>query len=121
MLAGSRAGSHEAGYPGVPSNGVGSLDDRVIGFRSWVVAAVAAFLGWLLVVLLLVVGALALGWVLLTTAAATLALVTLYARARALRPFEVSGFTFACIALEWPILGLVTLLIFSWAHVANWE
>jgi hypothetical protein len=50
-----------------------------------------------------------------------LALVTPYARARALRPFEVSGFTFACIALEWPILGLVTLLIFSWAHVANWQ
>jgi hypothetical protein len=109
-------------YPQRYSQAVwGGPDTRVVGFRSWAVAGVAAFVGWLLAVLLLLVGLRPLGWVLLAAAVTSLALVTLYARARAFRPWEVFGFSFACIVLEWPVLGLVTLLILSWAHVTKWE
>jgi hypothetical protein len=86
-----------------------------------VLGAVAAFLGWLLAALLMAAGVRPLGWVLLAAAAATLAAATLYARTKAFRPVEVFGFALACILLEWPILGLVTLLILSWAHIAKWQ
>jgi hypothetical protein len=99
----------------------GGLETKVVRVRSWVVAAVAAFLGWPFAVLLLVVGARPLGWVLIAAAVATVAAATLYARPRSFRTVEVFGFAFACIMLEWPILALVTLLILSWAHVAKWE
>jgi hypothetical protein len=82
---------------------------------------VAAFAGFLLAVLLLVVGLRPLGWVLLAVAVATVALATLYGRARSVKPAEALGFTFACIVLEWPVLGFATLLVLSWAHVAKWE
>jgi hypothetical protein len=98
-----------------------SLETKVVGLRSWLVAAVAAFLGWLLATLMLVVGLRPLGWVLLAAAAVTLAVAMLYARVRALRPSELAAFLFACMMLEWPILGFVTLLILSWARVAKWE
>lgn len=94
---------------------------KVVGLRSWLVAAVAAVLGWLLATLLLVVGARPLGWVVLGAALVTLAVVMLYARVRALRSSEVAAFLFACVLLSWPVLGLVTLLILSWAGVAKWE
>lgn len=85
------------------------------------VAAAAAFFGWLFAVLLLVLGVRPLGWVLCGAGLSALALAALYALWRRLRPFEVAGFAFACIMLEWPILALMTLLVLSWAHVANWE
>jgi len=99
----------------------GGLGGRLVGRRSWVVAAAAAFLGWLFAVLLLVLGVRPLGWALCGAAVSALALAALYALARRLRPFEVAGFAFACIMLEWPVLALVTLLILSLAHVAKWE
>jgi hypothetical protein len=99
----------------------GGFETKVVGFQSLLAAAVAAFVGWLLATLLLVVGLRPLGWVLLAAAAVTLVAVMLYARVRALRPSEVAAFSFACMMLEWPILGFVTLLILSWAGVAKWE
>jgi hypothetical protein len=99
----------------------GGLEGRAVGFHSWLVAVVAAFVGWLLATLLLVIGARPLGWVVLGAAVVTLAAALLYARARALRPSEVAAFSFACILLSWPVLGFVTLLIVSWAGVAHWE
>lgn len=99
----------------------GSLETRVVGFGSWLVAAVAAFLGWLLATLLLVIGARPLGWVVFGAAVVTLAAAMLYARVRALRPSEVAALALACMVLLWPVLGFVTLLILSWAGVAHWE
>jgi hypothetical protein len=97
------------------------LEVRVSGVRSWLVAGIAAFLAWLLAVLLLVMGVRPLGWVLLGVAAFTLAVVMLYARARALRPSEVVAFSFACIVLEWPLLWFPTLVVLTWVGVAKWE
>ncbi len=99
----------------------GGVENKVFGFRSWLVAAVAAVLGWLLATLLLIVGARPLGWVVLGAAVFTVAAAALYARARALRPSEVAAFSFAAMVLSWPVLGFVTLLILSWAGVAKWE
>jgi hypothetical protein len=79
--------------------------------RSWPPAAAAAFLGWLLVVVLLVVGVRPLGLVLLVSALVTIAATGLWARWRAVQPSVLAGFTFACIMLEWPILALVTLAL----------
>jgi len=98
----------------------GGLETRVVGFHSWRAAAVAATLGWSLATLLLVVGVRPLGWVVLGTAALTLTAAMVYARASALRPSEVVGFSFACIVLAWPVLAFATLLILSWAGVAKW-
>ena len=84
---------------------------KVDGFRMWCVAGVAAVLGWLLVVLLLVVGARPLGWVALLAAAVTLAAAMLYARIRALQASLVGAFSFAFMVLSWPLLGLVTLVV----------
>jgi uncharacterized membrane protein YjjB (DUF3815 family) len=84
----------------------GGLEAKAVRSRSWVAAAVAAFLGWLFATLLLVAGMRPLGWVLLAAAVVTLAVTTLYARASRFRPFEVFGFTFAYIVLEWPLLAL---------------
>ncbi|MHB8492677.1 MAG: hypothetical protein ACYDA6_10770 [Solirubrobacteraceae bacterium] len=93
---------------------------EITGLRPWVVAGVAALLGWLLAVLLVVAGVRPLGWVLLSTATVTVGLATLLGRARGFKPFEVLGFTFACILLEWPPLVLVSLAILGWNHVARW-
>lgn len=84
-------------------------------------AAAAAFLGWLLATLLLVVGIRPAGWVLLGSAAVTLIAATGYARVTTLGAAEVAAFSFACILLSWPVLGLVTLLVFSWAGIGHWE
>lgn len=99
----------------------GSLETKVVGFRSWLVAAVAALLGWLLATLLLVVGARPLGWVVLGAAVVTLTGAMLYARVRRCALTEAAAFSFACMVLSWPVLGFVTLLILSWAGVAKWE
>jgi hypothetical protein len=86
------------------------LETRIPGFRSWLVAAIAAFLGWLLVILL-ALGRVPVGWALLAAAAATLALTALYAHASRLRPLEVAGLTFVCITLEWLVLAVATWAI----------
>jgi hypothetical protein len=98
-----------------------SLETRVVGFSSWLVAAVAAILGWLLATVLLIVGARPLGWVVLGSGVVTLAAATLYARVRGLRLFEVAAFSFACMVLAWPVVGFLSLFILSWAGVAKWE
>lgn len=83
--------------------------------RSWVVAATAALLGWLVAVLLTAVVGVRPGWmVLLGAAMTTLALVPLYARIRGFGRFEVIAYTSACIVLEWPVLFLVTLAVAYW-------
>ncbi len=85
------------------------------------VAAVGAFLSWLLATLLVIIGIRPLGLVLIGAAAVTLTVLTLYARATALRPLEVFGFSLACILLQWPFLGFATLFMLSWTGVAKWE
>ena len=89
--------------------------------RAWLVATAAAMLGWLVAVLLVVVGVRPAGWVFVGAAMTALALVSLYARVRRMRTFEIFGFTCACITLEWPLLFLATLVVLSWAGGLKWE
>lgn len=98
-----------------------SSKTRIARRRSWGVAAAAACLGWLLAVLLLVVGIRPLGWVLLGAADCTVALAALHARARRSMALEAVGFTCACILLQWPVLGFATLYVPSAAGVLKWE
>jgi hypothetical protein len=97
------------------------LEMRPGALHAWMVATAAAVLGWMLAVLLVAVGVRPAGWVFLGAAMAALALVSLYARARRMRTFEIFGFTCACITLEWPLLFLATLVILSWAGDLKWE
>jgi hypothetical protein len=95
-----------------------------IGF--WVLAGFEALLGWLLAVVLLLLGARPLAWVLGATAGLVLILTVAHAFGRHMlgkRPqaLERCGLALVCIALEWPILGIVTLVILSYAGVAKWE
>jgi len=88
-----------------------SETEKVAGFRSLLVAAAAAILGWALAALLVSLGIRPLGSVLLGCAIAAVAAATLYARARKRRPLEAFAFAFACILLEWPVLAVLTLII----------
>jgi zinc transporter ZupT len=81
--------------------------------RSWLIAALTAFAGWLLALVLAIVG-MPFGWALLAGGLIALALVTVYAQAKEPRPSEVFAFAFACIMLEWPVLLLLTLLVSIW-------
>jgi hypothetical protein len=47
------------------------------------------------------------GWALVGGGVFALALATLYARARRLRPLRVAGLAFVCITLEWPPVSRV--------------
>jgi hypothetical protein len=89
--------------------------------RSWGIAATAAFLGWLLALLLATVGVRPGGLVLGIAGVGLLTVSTLYARVRGLRPFEVFGYTFACIVLEWPILFVATTVIGVWIGLYHFE
>jgi hypothetical protein len=98
-----------------------TFETRAARRRSWVVAASAAFLGWLFAVLLLTLGLRPLGLVLCVAGVCALTVATVYGLVRKLRAVELLGYAFACIMLEWPILVFPTLLILTWAHVAKWE
>jgi hypothetical protein len=79
-----------------------------------VIAAVAALLGWLFALLLaLLLSAVSVRvrgvWALGGGVVFALALAALYGRSR-----RVTGLTFVCITLEWPVLFLVTVLIAYW-------
>jgi hypothetical protein len=101
---------HAVTTPGYPQAVWTALETRIPGFHSWLVAAIAAFFGWLLVILLALAGV-PVGWALLGAAAGTLALAALYARARRMKRLEVAGLTFVCITLEWLVLAVVTWAI----------
>jgi hypothetical protein len=86
----------------------------------WPGAAGAPFVGWLLATALLLAGVRSLGWIALAALAATLLAGTLYGRGRAVPLSEFAAFTLAFALLEWPVLGILTLLLLSWAGVAHW-
>jgi hypothetical protein len=73
--------------------------------REWVIAAVAALLGWLFVLLIAAAG-LHGGWALGGGLVLALALATLYGRSK-----RITGLAFVCVTLEWPVQFLVTLLM----------
>jgi hypothetical protein len=101
---------------------VEKLGTNVAALRPWVVAAAAALLDWLVATALLIIVLRPLRWVLLGCAAATLAVVALYARGKTSRPpSEVVGLTFAFLMLEWPFLGLGTLLVLSSTTSTGWQ
>lgn len=75
----------------------GTFETRPAGRRSWVVAAAAAFLGWLFVVLLLALGLRPLGLALGFAGVCALTVATLYGLARKLRPVELMAYAFARI------------------------
>ncbi len=87
---------------------------------AWLGAAGAAFAGWVLATVLLLAGARSLGWVAIAAVALALLAAALYARTRGLRAAEVAAFALACLLLASPVLGLVTLVVLSWAGVAHW-
>jgi hypothetical protein len=64
----------------------------VVGLHSWLVAAAAALFGWLFALLAATI--VTEGWALLGGGVFALALATLYARARRLRPLRVAGLAF---------------------------
>jgi hypothetical protein len=74
--------------------------------REWVVAAVAALLGWLFALLLAAAGVVHGVWALGAGLVFALALATVYGRSK-----RVTGLAFVCVTLEWPVLFLVTLLL----------
>lgn len=73
--------------------------------RDWLIAAVAALLGWLFALLVAAAGRHG-AWALAGGVVFALALATLYGRSR-----RVTGLAFVCVTLEWPVLFLVTLLM----------
>jgi hypothetical protein len=89
--------------------------------RSWGIAAAAAFLGWLLALLLGTIGVRPGGLVLGIAGVGALTVSTLYALVRKLRVAEVLAYTFASIVLEWPILFVATTLILVWTGVYHFE
>jgi hypothetical protein len=73
--------------------------------RDWVIAAVAALLGWLFVLLIAAAG-LHGGWALGGGVVFALALAALYGRSK-----RITGLAFVCVTVEWPVLFVVTLLM----------
>lgn len=68
-------------------------------------------LGWLLFTALLLTGLTSFGVAGVIAIAVTLTLATLYGSRQLIRPLEAFGFTFACMMLMWPVLGVLTLAI----------
>ena len=85
------------------------------------VAALAAFFGWLLCTLVLLVGARPLGWVASGSAVVTLVLASVYAHTRALKAVETASLTLAFVVVEWLLLAIPTLSVLSWLGVGHWE
>jgi hypothetical protein len=84
-----------------------------IHLRAWLVSLGAAFVGWLVVVLIVLTD-LGAGRLLIATVIATPTLPALYARTTTLRAVEVWGFTFASMLLGWPILWFATVIVRYW-------
>jgi hypothetical protein len=99
---------------------------REIRTDLWVPAATQALIGWLLLVVVLLLGARPVGWLLCAAAVLVLLLALLTALLRRVAneralAYERCVLAFASIMLEWPVLAAATLIVLSFAGVGHWE
>jgi hypothetical protein len=87
---------------------------------TWIAAVTAALLGWLFALMLILAGLHALGWVVLCGLAVAGAAAVLSGRFENVDPLAAVGFTYACLVLEWPMLTIAYVLIYSWITGEPW-
>ncbi len=74
---------------------------------AWTFAVLAAFAGFLVALLLGMVGVRPAGWAVLAGVVTAAVAAAALAGRGGVPPATVLGFTLACLLIEWPILGLV--------------